>query len=1037
MSDFNWKAFDPETREEEMARLREQFRGHPFFNGPLYEDTTPTTSPVPTSPVPTRSLSDVTRETPGSVSTTFTETGSIGSKLSYDTDPEFSDMSEQIERMNRVESAHAFEPLPLYDTLHPRIAPADRTGMELVRLRTNMFPLRVDPNRVVYRYDVCVDLVISSEERGEKIISLNRGPKDDSEMARRNEAIRTALQRALEVYRILTETGVTVFDGTNILFSNESLAAALKPYSETLTLTMAQLPPGIRELIISNDAKEIRLSIRPCTEPAHRFTIGDAERKIASGETDRPLRQFYELLTNESALRKENYVFFGSGKGYLKMNSSDARMDIGQGHERRQGFTKGIRFIEGPKNNDNRLVTALVLDAKIGTFYKANGLLHTLGELNKWKGPEDVVWNAQTLKRTNTYLRGLRLQFADSKNSFMCSGLDLRDRDDSDQVEYRTLNDCEEKLPGSTKLMPAIDKYKARNIEIKYPSWPVVVQRKLNRPDYYVPLEVLEVSPYQRVPLNKALVEPDKAKRPDERWRLINNHLSTLDLARDTPILHGFGVSIGADAIRTTGFRRPAPSVMYGGVKAMVDPKKVTWRLNNARFKDGAKVNLLIICWNGAEGRPRPGEDLRSVYNEVRNFVPTFMSAATKRGINIQRHHIQEEPTDMSSEVKQANLFNRIVEEQKQLERSGSKGMVFVMYIDPEENKTHGYLKFLEARHQIVTQHVSLRSIRKVNSQKGAATVDNVLAKFNLKAFGLNYTVVPESFAKNEWTQETLFFGYDVWHPTGTSVGERALGFAAENPSVVGFSHNATSDINSFVGDYAFQEPLRERVNDQVLNSRVKWILKHWQKNRGATLPKSIIIYRDGVSEGQYEMVLKELTAICEACDEFEPGYSPDFVVIVVAKRHNKRFFKEDGSGNLAGNPDPLTVVDQEVTRTDITEMYIQSHIPLQGTAKPTQYVLIHSSVSTITQDTLQALTIALTFQHQICTMPVSIPEPVYQSDEWAKRGSEILKVYKENFKLPRKGGNNADRKAPIDWEQMTSRLAYMGKSLDGIRTNA
>lgn len=89
--------------------------------------------------------------------------------------------------------------------------------------------MRVDPNRVVYRYDVNVDLVISNAERGEKIVSLNRGPKDDSEVIRRSEAIRMAVQRGLELYRILSENGITVFDGTTILFSNESLAAALKP----------------------------------------------------------------------------------------------------------------------------------------------------------------------------------------------------------------------------------------------------------------------------------------------------------------------------------------------------------------------------------------------------------------------------------------------------------------------------------------------------------------------------------------------------------------------------------------------------------------------------------------------------------------------------------------------------------------------------------------------------------------------------------------------------------------------------------------
>lgn len=120
------------------------------------------------------------------------------------------------------------------------------------------------------------------------------------------------------------------------------------------------------------------------------------------------------------------------------------------------------------------------MDAKIGTFYKHDKLINAIAQLNKWRTDDDVVWNAQALKRTNTYLRGLRvftflivsfiglrLQLT-NKSSFVCSGFDLQDRDDSDQVEFRTLMQCEEKLFGSKQLVPAIEKYKALNIDIKY-----------------------------------------------------------------------------------------------------------------------------------------------------------------------------------------------------------------------------------------------------------------------------------------------------------------------------------------------------------------------------------------------------------------------------------------------------------------------------------------------------------------------------------------------------------------------------------------
>lgn len=40
-----------------------------------------------------------------------------------------------------------------------------------------------------------------------------------------------------------------------------------------------------------------------------------------------------------------------------------------------------------------------------------------------------------------------------------------------------------------------------------------------------------------------------------------------------------------------------------------------------------------------------------------------------------------------------------------------------------------------------------------------------------------------------------------------------------------------------------------------------------------------------------------------------------------------------------------------------------------------------------LTMDEAQSLMMALCFTHQIVNQAISIPEPIYQADEWAKRG--------------------------------------------------
>ena len=59
--------------------------------------------------------------------------------------------------------------------------------------------------------------------------------------------------------------------------------------------------------------------------------------------------------------------------------------------------------------------------------------------------------------------------------------------------------------------------------------------------------------------------------------------------------------------------------------------------------------------------------------------------------------------------------------------------------------------------------------------------------------------------------------------------------------------------------------------------------------------PARIILYRDGVSEGQFAYVLAhELMAVREACVRLEASYQPGITFIVVQKRHHTRLFCAD-----------------------------------------------------------------------------------------------------------------------------------------------
>src|SRR5436305_13259040 len=92
--------------------------------------------------------------------------------------------------------------------------------------------------------------------------------------------------------------------------------------------------------------------------------------------------------------------------------------------------------------------------------------------------------------------------------------------------------------------------------------------------------------------------------------------------------------------------------------------------------------------------------------------------------------------------------------------------------------------------------------------------------------------------------------------------------------------------------------------------------LRVWAATHGH-YPENILVYRDGVSEGQYNLVLdEELPSIRKACEELYPAPLtkqglPRITIIIVGKRHHTRFYptkKEDA--DRSSNPQNGTVVD-------------------------------------------------------------------------------------------------------------------------------
>lgn len=104
-----------------------------------------------------------------------------------------------------------------------------------------------------------------------------------------------------------------------------------------------------------------------------------------------------------------------------------------------------------------------------------------------------------------------------------------------------------------------------------------------------------------------------------------------------------------------------------------------------------------------------------------------------------------------------------------------------------------------------------------------------------------------------------------------------------------------------------------EKGNEMVqdLHLHIRKAVEVYETSTGA-LPEKIVMYRDGISEGQYSTVEKqEINPILDMLREFYKA-EPKFAYIVVNKRVNARFFKKVGNGYI--NPKPGSVISEVVT---------------------------------------------------------------------------------------------------------------------------
>lgn len=263
----------------------------------------------------------------------------------------------------------------------------------------------------------------------------------------------------------------------------------------------------------------------------------------------------------------------------------------------------------------------------------------------------------------------------------------------------------------------------------------------------------------------------------------------------------------------------------------------------------------------------------------------------------------------------------------------------------------------------------------------------NVGLKLNLKLGGVNQVVRPSQLGIIG-EGKTMLIGIDVTHPSP--------GSAKGAPSVAAMVASVDSSLGQWPAEIRIQKEARKEMVD-ALDSMLEAHLRRWAANHKAAYPENIIVYRDGVSEGQYDHVTdEELPLLKNTCKGIYPAPDtarnlPRFSIIIVGKRHHTRFYptrQEDA--DRFNNPVNGTVVDRGITEARNWDFFLQAHTALKGTARPAHYYTVWDEIflrqkiippAKNAADMLEAMTHHMCYLFGRATKAVSICPPAYYAD--------------------------------------------------------
>eukprot|EP01034_Spumella_vulgaris_P033674 gene33674-41546_t len=439
------------------------------------------------------------------------------------------------------------------------------------------------------------------------------------------------------------------------------------------------------------------------------------------------------------------------------------------------------------------------------------------------------------------------------------------------------------------------------------------------------------------------------AKLPNDRANYVTNPEQgglKCALAGDRDAA-SFGLStISAELMRLEATVLPLPKLKYQAVHPVLPILNGSWRLDGCKFAlPAVKCNFAIVTVHENERPPNNLSDVVSAFDKqiIVREAQSFGVPLSRIPLNHQA--VRGGPRSTGSDLSDA--FNECKEKNIQI--------VFVMLA----GSFYDIVKLGADSVKLSTQ--CLRWQRCETPPRDYHR--NVMLKVNAKLGGVNHTMAsrgvvdqtaPATFQSPpqsmSWLldEECMVVGIDIAHPDASKPGE--LSVAAMVASMDG-------KLGQYCAHISTSRTRGQEVNDTLGEPFVQLLTVFRARNCGRW-PKRIIVYRDGVSDGEFDkVVVDEVGAMKSALEDLgHSEHTMPIAVVVCQKRHHTRLFYENADGKLGnscaglctdarnGHSESGAALHSIVSPSGV-EFYLNSHGEGLGTSKSCRYTLIYDEI--------------------------------------------------------------------------------------------